>query len=64
MEQITATDLAKLHWFAVPDGFLLLDINSGSVMRIDKDTAACLGQRGGGDFGGVGPTAGGWSAFY
>ncbi|MCI9044791.1 MAG: thioether cross-link-forming SCIFF peptide maturase [Peptococcaceae bacterium] len=42
MEQITATDLAKLHWFAVPDGFLLLDINSGSVMRIDEDTAACL----------------------
>lgn len=42
MEQITAADLAKLHWFAVPDGFLLLDINSGSVMRIDKDTAACL----------------------
>lgn len=42
MQNITANELAKIHWFAVPDGFLLLDINSGSVLRIDEDTANCL----------------------
>ena len=42
MQNITANELVKIHWFVVPDGFLLLDINSGSVLRIDEDTANCL----------------------
>lgn len=42
VKEINAEDLARLHWFAVPDGWLLLDINSGSVMRIDGQTAAVL----------------------
>lgn len=41
-QTITLEDVAKTHWFPVPDGFLLLDINSGSVMRIDEATYECL----------------------
>lgn len=40
--EITGEALARLHWFSVPDGWILLDINSGSVMRIDEDTATVL----------------------
>ena len=41
-QKITPEQLANIHWFAVPDGILLLDVNSGSVLRIDEETAACL----------------------
>lgn len=40
--RITQAELANVHWFNVPDGILLLDVNSGSVLRIDEETAACL----------------------
>ncbi len=40
--KIAPEEAQKLHWFPVPDGWLLLDVNSGSVMRIDAATAKCL----------------------
>ena len=42
MQNFDVSELTKVHWFPTPDGWLLLDINSGSVMRIDEDTVKCL----------------------
>ncbi len=42
MNMISKEDINNIHWFESPDGYLLLDVNSGTVLRIDEETATCL----------------------
>ena len=35
-------DFNTIHYFPTPDGWLLLDVNSGSIYNIDADTAQVL----------------------